>query len=108
MKTVTVRDLQKQLRECIEASQEDRVVVTRHGRPAAVLVGIEGKDWESVILQTSAEFWKLIEKRRREKTVSLAEMPERVGAAAEKARSSVIEISVGAVSPHGRRYGPSR
>jgi len=35
----TVRDLQKKVLACVDASQEDRVVITRHGRPAAVLVG---------------------------------------------------------------------
>jgi prevent-host-death family protein len=78
MKTVTVRDLQKSVRECVDIAQEDRVVITRHGKPAAVLVGIEGEEWESVILQTSASFWKLIEKRRREPSVSLEEMKARL------------------------------
>ncbi len=49
-------------------------MITRHGRPAAVLVGVEGEEWESVILQTSAAFWRLIEKRRKEPTISLDEM----------------------------------
>lgn len=74
MKTVTVRDLQKNVRECVDIAQEDRVVITRHGRPAAVLVGIEGEEWESVVLQTSASFWRLIEKRRKEASISLEEM----------------------------------
>ena len=74
MKTVTVRDLQKSVRECVDIAQEDRVVITRRGKPAAVLVGVEGEEWESVVLQTSASFWKLIEKRRKEPTISLEEM----------------------------------
>jgi len=78
MKTVSVRDLQKNIRESVEAAQKDRVVVTRNGKPAALLIGVEGQDWESVVLQTSAPFWKLIEQRRREKTVSLREMRKRM------------------------------
>ena len=46
MKTVTARDLQKKVKECMDISQEDQVVITRHGKPAAVLVGVEGRDWE--------------------------------------------------------------
>jgi prevent-host-death family protein len=38
MKAVTVRDLQKKVKECVDHAQEDRVVITRHGKPAAVLV----------------------------------------------------------------------
>ena len=74
MKTVTVRDLQKRVRECVDIAQDDRVVITRHGRPAAVLVGIEGEEWEDVVLQTSASFWRLIEKRRQEPTISIEQM----------------------------------
>ncbi len=74
MKTVSVRDLQKNVKKCVDESQEDRVVITRHGRPAAVLVGVEGEDWEDIVLQTDPSFWKLIRKRRKEKTISLDEL----------------------------------
>jgi prevent-host-death family protein len=76
MKTVTVRDLQKHVKKSVDAAQGDKVVITRKGKPAAILIGVEGEDWETVVLQTSAPFWKLIEKRRREKTVSLKHMRE--------------------------------
>ena len=78
MKTISVRDLQKKIRESMEESQKDRLVVTRNGKPAALLIGVEGQDWESVVRQTSASFWKLVEKRRKEKTISLAEMKKRM------------------------------
>ncbi len=78
MKTISVRDLQKKIRESVDEAQKDRVVVTRNGKPAALLIGVEGQDWETVVLQASAPFWKLIEKRRREKTIPLREMRKRV------------------------------
>ena len=78
MKTVSVRDLQKSIKEAIDSSQGERIIVTRHGRPAAVLVGVEGKDWETVVLETSAEFWNLIEQRRQEPTISSEELEERL------------------------------
>lgn len=74
MKTISIRDLQKKIKESVDASQSDRLVVTRRGKPAAILVGVEGADWETVVLETKAAFWRLIEKRRRQPTVSLAEM----------------------------------
>ena len=55
-------------------SQQDKVVITRHGKPAAVLVGVEGKDWEDMALQTLPSFWKLIEERRKETTLSIKEL----------------------------------
>ncbi|MBI2087698.1 MAG: type II toxin-antitoxin system Phd/YefM family antitoxin [Deltaproteobacteria bacterium] len=78
MKTVTARDLQKKVKECVDTAQEERVVITRRGRPAAVLVGVEGKDWEDVILQTSPAFWKLIEERRKQTTISFKELRARL------------------------------
>ncbi len=74
MKTVTVRDLQKKVKECVDDAQEDRVIVTRHGKPAAVLVGVEGEDWEAVVLQTDPTFWKLIRARRKQPTISLKQL----------------------------------
>ncbi len=80
MKTVSVRDLQKRIRECMEAAQDDRVVITRRGRPAAILIGVDGLDWEQLVLGTDAEFWKMIGRRRKGKTISMAEMRRRLGA----------------------------
>ncbi len=78
MKTVTVRDLQKKIKEYIDEAQEDRVIITRRGKPAAVLVGVEGDDWETVILETDPTFWKLVQRRRKQPTVSLEELKARL------------------------------
>lgn len=78
MKTVTVRDLQKKVKRCVDDAQENRVVVTRHGKPAAVLVGVEGEDWEDVVLQTDPEFWKLIRVRRKQPTMSMAQLKSKL------------------------------
>jgi prevent-host-death family protein len=78
MKAVTARDLQRKVKECVDMAQRKRVVITRRGRPATVLVGVEGKDWEDMILQTSPTFWKLIEKRRKQATISLKDLRVRL------------------------------
>ena len=80
MKTISVRDLQKNIKEIVDAAQRDRIVVTRRGDPAAVLLGVEGKDWESVVLETGPEFWKLIEARRHEPTLSAEEVEGSISA----------------------------
>ncbi len=74
MKTISVRDLQKNIKEAVDSAQDDRVVVTRRGKPAAVLLGVEGKDWETVVFETSSRFWELIEERRGEPTLSAEEL----------------------------------
>jgi len=42
------------------------------------LVGVEGKDWADVALQTSSSFWKLIEGRRKEPIMSMNELRTRL------------------------------
>ena len=79
MKTISVRDLQKRIRSVMETAQKDQVVITRNGEPIAVVVGVEGADWETVAVETSRSFWKEIAKRRKQKTISLSEIRERLG-----------------------------
>jgi prevent-host-death family protein len=78
MKTVNARDLQKKIKECVDLSQRDQVVITRRGKPTAVMIGVEGKDWEDLVLQGSPNFWKLIEERRKEPTMSIRELRTRL------------------------------
>ena len=78
MKTVSVRDLQIRVKECVDSAQSDRVIVTRHGKPAAMLIGVEGLDWEAVVMETSSGFWDMIQKRRRQSTVSMKTMRARL------------------------------
>ena len=80
MKTISVRDLQKSIKEAVDSAQGDRVVVTRRGKPAAVLLGVEGKDWETVVFETSSRFWDLIEERRGEPTLSAEELERKLAA----------------------------
>jgi prevent-host-death family protein len=73
-----MRDLQKNIRKCVDAAQKEHVIVTRHGHPAAIVVGVEGRDWEDIVYQTSPAFWRMIEERRKGKTISLADMRKRL------------------------------
>ena len=74
MKAINVRELQQHVRDCVKASQRDRLVVTRHGIPTALIIGVEGTDWETLALQTNPSFWRMIEKRRAEKTISFGSL----------------------------------
>ena len=79
MKTINVRKLQQHVRDCVKTSKRSRVVVTRHGIPTALIIGVEGTDWETLALQTNPSFWRMIEKRRKENTMSLDAMRQRFG-----------------------------
>ncbi len=74
MKEATIEKLPAEVGALVEASQGERIVLTRGGQPVAVLVGIRDKDDEDIGLEMSPEFWTMIEERRREPTVSLAEV----------------------------------
>ena len=75
---MNVRNLQRKISECVDIAQKERVVVTRHGQPAALLIGVEGQDWEDIFYQTSPAFWKMIEERRKGKTIPFEEMQRRL------------------------------
>jgi len=63
---------------CIKNARHERVVLTRKGKPVALVVGVEGLDEEQVQLGSSEKFWTLIEARRRQKTISRAELERRI------------------------------
>ena len=74
MKTIGVRELQKRIKECVDTSQAESVVITRNGKPASVVIGVEGSDWEDLVIQSDPAFWGTIRERRKEKSISADEM----------------------------------
>ena len=78
MKVVAVREAKASLSEYIEESQRDRVLITRHGKPAALVIGVEGEDLEDLLTMGNPRFWEMIEDRRRKQgSSSLAEVRAR-------------------------------
>ena len=76
MKQISVE--RTDLESCVSQAQRQRVVITRKGRPVALLVGVEGLDREQLALGSDARFWKLITERRKQKTISRAELEQRL------------------------------
>jgi prevent-host-death family protein len=81
MKTVALREAKQSLSGCVAHAQRERVLITKHGKPAALVIGVEGQDIEEVLLSQDPDFWKLVEARRRQPTLSIAEVRAKVGAA---------------------------
>ena len=48
MKTAGIRQVKNGLSDFIKRSQSEDVVVVRRGRPVAVVVGVEGSDFEDI------------------------------------------------------------
>jgi prevent-host-death family protein len=68
MKEVTLEQLSQDTSALLDAAQRDKLLVTRAGKPLALVVGIENLDAEDWDLATSPEFWRMIEERRRSPT----------------------------------------
>lgn len=79
MKTVGLREAKAQLSAYVARAQRERVLILRHGKPAAVVIGVEGQDLEQVLLAHDPELWKLIRARRAQPAdVPLAKVRERL------------------------------
>lgn len=76
MKTIGLE--QTTLGACVKNARYERVVLTRKGKPVALVVGVEGLDEEQVQLGSSEKFWTLIEARRKQKTISRAELERKI------------------------------
>jgi PHD/YefM family antitoxin component YafN of YafNO toxin-antitoxin module len=60
-------------------AKTERIVISRRGRPSAVLVGIEAYDAEDLALTSSADFWQMIRERQASGTSApLAEVERRL------------------------------
>ncbi len=66
------------LESAVQDAQQERLVITRDGKPIALIVGVEGMDEEQLELGSSDKFWKLIEQRRGDRTISRAELDTKI------------------------------
>jgi prevent-host-death family protein len=80
MKVVAVREAKASLSEYIDKAQRDRVLITKHGKPAALVIGVEGEDLEDLLTMGNPRFWEMIEdRRRRNRSATLADVRARYG-----------------------------
>ncbi|HVA45447.1 MAG TPA: type II toxin-antitoxin system Phd/YefM family antitoxin [Pirellulales bacterium] len=79
MKRIPAKDLQTNVDAVLDSAQSDRVVISRRGKPCAVLVGIEDYDAEDLRLASSNEFWSMVRQRRTSgRSVPLEEVEARL------------------------------
>jgi antitoxin (DNA-binding transcriptional repressor) of toxin-antitoxin stability system len=74
MKETTIEGFTKNVATLLDEAQQERILVTRDGRPFAFVVGVANKDQEDLRLESSSDFWRMIEERRRSPTVRLADV----------------------------------
>jgi prevent-host-death family protein len=80
MRLVSVRDAKTNLSACLDESQKQGIVVTHHGRPKSVMIGVEGYDLADVMLMLNPNFWKMIESRRQQARTPLNEFEKELRA----------------------------
>lgn len=80
MKTAALKEVKAKLSEYCERSQGERVLITKHGKPLALMIGVEGRTLEDVLTAMNPDFWRLVEERRRQPTVSSNDMRKLAGA----------------------------
>lgn len=80
MKAAVLRDVKQKLSDYVTQAQKDKIIITKHGRPSAILWGVEGKDFEDIVYMTSPGFWRMISKRRQSKPMSWKEAKKKLRA----------------------------
>src|SRR2546426_8240548 len=76
MKVIGVKETN--LDDCVSEAQRERIVITRNGKPVALVVGVAGLDTEQLELGSNSEFWELITQRRRQQTIPRAQLEEKI------------------------------
>jgi len=81
MKKVPLTELKNDLSRYLRLAEEEEVVITRHGKPAGVLIGFPTEDdWFEYRLEKDPRFLRRIEAARRSLSatggVRLEEIPE--------------------------------
>jgi prevent-host-death family protein len=78
MSNVPDKELKQNMHSILTRAQSERIVISQHGRPSVVLVGIEDYDAEDLRLARSEDFWRMIRVRRASgKSLSLEEVENR-------------------------------
>jgi prevent-host-death family protein len=106
MKVVALGKAKNSLSEYVNQAQHGWVLVTRHGKPAALIIGVEGEDFEDLMTRSDPQFWRMIESRRTESTIPAREMRKRLGIP-KKPTSKRIGVK-GRPAADGRSRGRSR
>ena len=91
MKSIGLKEAKANLSEFVDKAQHERILITRRGRPAALVIGVEGHDIERIVLGSDAEFWKIIEERRKQQATLTSDNVRRsfgIPTRAERRRSA--------------------
>ena len=82
MKTVALSEVKDDLSRYLRMAEKEQVVITRHGKPAGVLIGFESEDdWFDYKLEHDPRFLRRVESARRSLRAGLGVPLEDLGKA---------------------------
>jgi antitoxin (DNA-binding transcriptional repressor) of toxin-antitoxin stability system len=87
MKTISLE--QATLDICVSDAQRESVIITHNGKPVALIIGVEGIDEELLQLGASNKFWTLITERRKQKTISRAQLEQNINSIKRPANNAL-------------------
>ena len=65
MKKIALSEIKDDLSKYLRLAEEEEIVITRHGKPAGLLIGFESEeDWFDYRLENDPKFLQRIEKAR--------------------------------------------
>ena len=65
MKTVALNEVKDDLSKYLRLAEKEGIIITRHGKPAGVLIGFETEDdWFEYRLENDPRFLKRVERAR--------------------------------------------
>jgi prevent-host-death family protein len=65
MKKVPLSEVKDDLSRFLRLAEKEQIVITRHGKPAGILIGFEDEDdWFDYLLENDPRFLKRIEQAR--------------------------------------------
>jgi prevent-host-death family protein len=79
MKYVAASEARNNFAQVMDLAQQGYVMVTRQGRPAMLLMGVEGLDPEQIDLGLDDDLWEEIERARNSGYISSKQMARELG-----------------------------
>jgi hypothetical protein len=80
MKEVSLEQLGEGVEQIVPGTLAERVVLTRGGKPVAIVTGVGSLEAEEIDYIRSPDFWKMIAERRKQPRISLDEAFRRLEA----------------------------
>ncbi len=88
MKVVELREAKVELGGWAKKARTEPVLITKKGKPWMFLTDASIYDWEDVGYMTDPKFWEMIERARRQPSVTMGEVRRKYGLPAKPAPRS--------------------